>query len=154
MQKGNGHELPRSSVSRRAHGRARKERAKSGTRSRRPECGHTETIRGRGRGRDSGSSRTDPSGRCQRTRLLPRVLGVKAVPGSGAGILAAGSQRSARRVIRCLFRRSRWLRSPRPRRPVGTRLFFAGEATSLDDPATVRGAYASGRREAARILAL
>ena len=38
--------------------------------------------------------------------------------------------------------------------PVRNRLFFAGEATEPDFPATVRGAYVSGRREAARILAL
>ena len=37
--------------------------------------------------------------------------------------------------------------------PVGSRLFFAGEATDLDHPATVHGALASGRRAAAEVLA-
>lgn len=36
--------------------------------------------------------------------------------------------------------------------PVGERLFFAGEATSRDHPATVHGAYASGLRAAAEVL--
>lgn len=36
--------------------------------------------------------------------------------------------------------------------PVGDRLFFAGEATESDYPATVHGALLSGRREARRIL--
>lgn len=38
--------------------------------------------------------------------------------------------------------------------PVQERLFFAGEATSPDYPATVHGAYLSGQREARRILDL
>lgn len=38
--------------------------------------------------------------------------------------------------------------------PVQDRLFFAGEATSIDHPATVHGAYLSGQREAKRIMAL
>lgn len=38
--------------------------------------------------------------------------------------------------------------------PVGDRLFFAGEATSLDYPSTVHGAYLSGIREANRIARL
>ena len=38
--------------------------------------------------------------------------------------------------------------------PVGDRLFFAGEATESDYPATVTGALLSGRREAARVLSL
>lgn len=38
--------------------------------------------------------------------------------------------------------------------PVGDRLFFAGEATESDWPATIHGALLSGRREAARVLAL
>lgn len=38
--------------------------------------------------------------------------------------------------------------------PVGERLFFAGEATSTDYPATVHGAFLSGVREAERIDAL
>jgi monoamine oxidase len=37
--------------------------------------------------------------------------------------------------------------------PVGKRLFFAGEATSLDFPSTVHGAYLSGEREARNIIA-
>ncbi|MGB0388940.1 MAG: FAD-dependent oxidoreductase [Ardenticatenaceae bacterium] len=37
--------------------------------------------------------------------------------------------------------------------PVANRLFFAGEATEPDYPATVHGAYLSGQREAERILA-
>lgn len=37
--------------------------------------------------------------------------------------------------------------------PVGGRLFFAGEATYRDYPSTVHGAYLSGRRAAADILA-
>jgi len=37
--------------------------------------------------------------------------------------------------------------------PVGGRLFFAGEATYRDYPSTVHGAYLSGRRAAANILA-
>ena len=37
--------------------------------------------------------------------------------------------------------------------PVGSRLFFAGEATSRDYHATVHGAYLSGLREAERIAA-
>lgn len=37
---------------------------------------------------------------------------------------------------------------------VGERLFFAGEATSLEAPATVHGAWLSGLREARRILKL
>ena len=37
--------------------------------------------------------------------------------------------------------------------PVDARLFFAGEATDLDHPATVHGALASGRRAAAEVLA-
>ncbi|MEM7031038.1 MAG: FAD-dependent oxidoreductase [Chloroflexota bacterium] len=37
-------------------------------------------------------------------------------------------------------------------KPVHDRLFFAGEATSSDYPATVHGAYLSGKREAKRIL--
>jgi monoamine oxidase len=36
--------------------------------------------------------------------------------------------------------------------PVAGRLFFAGEATSSNYPATVHGAFLSGEREAARIL--
>jgi monoamine oxidase len=39
-------------------------------------------------------------------------------------------------------------------KPVQDRLFFAGEATSVDYPATVHGAYLSGQREAGRIMAL
>lgn len=39
-------------------------------------------------------------------------------------------------------------------RPVGERLFFAGEATATDFPSTVHGAYLSGQREAKRIVAL
>ncbi|NEO83656.1 MAG: NAD(P)-binding protein [Spirulina sp. SIO3F2] len=35
--------------------------------------------------------------------------------------------------------------------PVGDRLFFAGEATHSDYPATVHGAYLSGQREAGRL---
>jgi len=35
--------------------------------------------------------------------------------------------------------------------PIGDRLFFAGEATDLDNPSTVHGARASGRRAAAAI---
>ncbi|MEM9080827.1 MAG: NAD(P)/FAD-dependent oxidoreductase [Verrucomicrobiota bacterium] len=38
--------------------------------------------------------------------------------------------------------------------PVGGRLFFAGEATSLDYPSTVHGAYLSGQREAERVMAM
>ena len=38
--------------------------------------------------------------------------------------------------------------------PVEDRLFFAGEATSIENPSTVHGAYLSGLREAKRILAL
>lgn len=38
--------------------------------------------------------------------------------------------------------------------PVGERLFFAGEATSREHPATVHGAWLSGEREAQRILKL
>jgi monoamine oxidase len=37
--------------------------------------------------------------------------------------------------------------------PVGKRLYFAGEATSLDFPSTVHGAYLSGEREARNIIA-
>jgi monoamine oxidase len=36
--------------------------------------------------------------------------------------------------------------------PLERRLFFAGEATSIDHPSTVHGAYLSGLREAKRIL--
>ncbi|MCT7974555.1 FAD-dependent oxidoreductase [Laspinema olomoucense] len=36
--------------------------------------------------------------------------------------------------------------------PIGDRLFFAGEATSSDYPATVHGAYLSGIREAKRVI--
>ncbi|MCT7983794.1 FAD-dependent oxidoreductase [Laspinema sp. A4] len=36
--------------------------------------------------------------------------------------------------------------------PIGDRLFFAGEATSRDYPATVHGAYLSGIREAKRLV--
>ncbi|MCL4296015.1 MAG: FAD-dependent oxidoreductase [Anaerolineae bacterium] len=39
-------------------------------------------------------------------------------------------------------------------RPVADRLFFAGEATSADYPATVHGALLSGRRAAAEIASL
>ena len=35
--------------------------------------------------------------------------------------------------------------------PVARKLYFAGEATHLDYPATVHGAYLSGIREAGRI---
>lgn len=38
--------------------------------------------------------------------------------------------------------------------PVSDRVFFAGEATESDYPATIHGALLSGRREAARVLAL
>ncbi len=38
-------------------------------------------------------------------------------------------------------------------RPVGDRLFFAGEATNVDHPATVHGALASGQRAASEVLA-
>lgn len=37
-------------------------------------------------------------------------------------------------------------------RPVGKRLFFAGEATDVDAPGTVRGAIASGARAAEEVL--
>ncbi|HYQ92254.1 MAG TPA: FAD-dependent oxidoreductase, partial [Candidatus Competibacteraceae bacterium] len=37
--------------------------------------------------------------------------------------------------------------------PVGQRLFFAGEHTDRDCPATLAGAFLSGQREAARLLA-
>lgn len=37
-------------------------------------------------------------------------------------------------------------------RPVGKRLFFAGEATDVDAPGTVRGAIASGTRAAEEVL--
>lgn len=37
-------------------------------------------------------------------------------------------------------------------KPVGGRLFFAGEATSPDHQATVHGAYLSGQREARRVV--
>jgi lysine-specific histone demethylase 1 len=36
---------------------------------------------------------------------------------------------------------------------VGSTLFFAGEATSRQFPGAVQGAYLSGKREAAKILA-
>ncbi|MEM0896138.1 MAG: FAD-dependent oxidoreductase [Verrucomicrobiota bacterium] len=36
--------------------------------------------------------------------------------------------------------------------PVGDRLFFAGEATSVSYPSTVHGAYMSGQREAERLI--
>lgn len=39
-------------------------------------------------------------------------------------------------------------------RPVAGQLFFAGEATAVIDPASVHGAYQSGRRAANEILAL
>ncbi len=39
-------------------------------------------------------------------------------------------------------------------RPVGDRLFFAGEATIVDHSGTVHGAYLSGLREAERIARL
>ncbi len=39
-------------------------------------------------------------------------------------------------------------------RPVANRLFFAGEATESDYPATVHGAFLSGKREAERIIGL
>jgi len=35
---------------------------------------------------------------------------------------------------------------------IGTRLVFAGEATSIDGPATLHGAYQSGERAAAQVL--
>jgi monoamine oxidase len=38
--------------------------------------------------------------------------------------------------------------------PVANRLFFAGEATHRQYPATVHGAFLSGVREAERIAAL
>jgi monoamine oxidase len=38
--------------------------------------------------------------------------------------------------------------------PIGDRLFCAGEATDRDHPATIHGALASGRREAARVRLL
>ncbi len=38
--------------------------------------------------------------------------------------------------------------------PILNRLFFAGEATSPESPSTVHGAYLTGRRAAAQILAL
>jgi len=38
--------------------------------------------------------------------------------------------------------------------PVAQRIFFAGEATDSDNPATVHGALASGRRAAAQVLAV
>jgi monoamine oxidase len=37
--------------------------------------------------------------------------------------------------------------------PIGHRVFFAGEATDRNHPSTIRGALASGRRAAKRILA-
>ena len=37
--------------------------------------------------------------------------------------------------------------------PIGSRVFFAGEATATRDPATVHGAYASGLRAAEEIVA-
>lgn len=39
-------------------------------------------------------------------------------------------------------------------KPVANRLFFAGEATSPDSPATVHGAYLTGRRAAGEVLAI
>ena len=38
--------------------------------------------------------------------------------------------------------------------PIEDRVFFAGEATSIENPATVHGAYLSGLREAQRIMDL
>ena len=38
-------------------------------------------------------------------------------------------------------------------RPIDDRLFFAGEATDIEHPATVHGALASGQRAAAEIQA-
>jgi monoamine oxidase len=38
--------------------------------------------------------------------------------------------------------------------PIGDRVFFAGEATDVEDPATVHGAHTSGVRAARRIAAL
>ena len=40
------------------------------------------------------------------------------------------------------------------RKPVAKKVFFAGEATSEDDPGSVSGAYVSGQREAERIINL
>jgi predicted NAD/FAD-dependent oxidoreductase len=37
--------------------------------------------------------------------------------------------------------------------PVGERLFFCGEATSSDNPATVPGAWLSGLRAAGEVVA-
>ena len=37
--------------------------------------------------------------------------------------------------------------------PVGTSLYFAGEATNADYPSTVHGAFLSGMREARNIIA-
>ncbi|MGB1252501.1 MAG: flavin monoamine oxidase family protein [Candidatus Promineifilaceae bacterium] len=39
-------------------------------------------------------------------------------------------------------------------KPVGERLYFAGEATHADYPSTVHGAFLSGEREAKRLLSL
>jgi monoamine oxidase len=36
--------------------------------------------------------------------------------------------------------------------PIGRRLFFAGEATSIRYPSTVHGAYESGERAAQEVL--
>ncbi len=67
--------------------------------------------------------------RITRWRADPWALG-------SYSFLAPGASSSTRRTLA---------------RPVGDRLFFAGEATDGDHPATVHGALASGRRAAAEV---
>jgi polyamine oxidase len=125
----------------------------------------------------SGTPRPRVAARVDRRRFLAGAGALAAAPFAGA-LLAACSDDDAPRTGRALdpdaVLRTRWADDPFARgaysyvplgvtngaavrgvlaAPIEGQLFFAGEATSVDAPATVHGAIASGRRAAGEVLA-